>query len=265
VLRPATPVTVPARTPVAEPTVERSVVIDGAAAAHVSPTETGGDRGSRSRWPLILVAITGILFASGLAAAVLFIVGGGDDEKSEAARTSTRRSTTTSIRRPTTTTTRRTPRTAAALDLETVVLQLDPMLSTSEASRAKLNQTIIGPFTGCTLDAASAVAGIDTVIAERQALQRSIRALTTRTTDPTASDLLEQLSTALDYSIQSNQRYRAWFQANIGAACNTLGAAEKADGDLLGQQATNTKITFVAAYNPVARSYGLVPRDASKI
>jgi hypothetical protein len=230
------------------------------------PHDANPARPSR-RWVPAVAGIAGFIAIALIAFAVVLITQGGDDKKAPESATVVTHRPSSSTRRTTPTTEPDVSTTVATSDLRGVVTQLDTMLDTSEATRTRLNQTIIQPFQSCTVSAADAVTQIGEVINDRKTLQATVDRLESSTTDATARSLLTQLSQALGYSISSNQLYESWFQANVGAgACSTaLGADSRSQGDALGTQASSAKAAFVAAYNPVAASFGLRARDATKI
>jgi hypothetical protein len=201
-----------------------------------------------------------------LIAFAVVLVTQGDDTKTASGASPVTHGSAPSTPATTPTTEPDTRTTGATADLRQVATQIDTMLDTSEASRTRLNESIIQPFLSCSLSANDAVTQIGQVISDRQTLQASVQQLQASTTDQTAISLLSQLSQALGYSISSNQLYRTWFQANVGQSCSTtLGTDSRSQGDALGTQASSAKAAFVAAYNPVAARFGLRARSADRI
>jgi hypothetical protein len=204
----------------------------------------------------------GVLVALGLVVALIagvvtyFIVKPGDDSSSSASTTNTTTSTKPNNHDDFT---KKTTTTSTTLGLgaeQGDLTQIESLLNDSGTGRRNLNDSILSPFTGCTLSGSAAASQMDAVIANRQRILSSATQLAA-SSNPEVRNLGDLLRQAMQYSLDSNYQYRTWMSDNPGSSCPRTATAAKAAGDAASSRATNAKIAFVNAYNPVAQRIGM--------
>jgi hypothetical protein len=191
-----------------------------------APTEVAPTR-PRRRW-LIPALIVATVSAAGLAAAlVLTGVGGGGHSGTK---------------------------TNAAL--RTFAMQVGDLLETSANGRAEITAAL-REATSCRITPSAAVDRLKSVAENRQSLLQQVVALNPPTA--TAQQIAVLFQRALNHSHEANRHYQDWLHAGTSTdgSCtlprnDDYDAARRQDG-----LATRAKRQLLAAYNPVARSFGL--------
>lgn len=130
------------------------------------------------------------------------------------------------------------------------------LLAQSAEGRREISAALTAA-TGCRISAQQAVDRLASIAENRQSLLQQVAALDAPT--PQAERIASLLQQALARSRESNRHYRDWVRSmdTAGGGCrlpaNEANAAARRQ-DVL---ATSAKRRFVAAYNPLARKFGL--------
>ena len=112
----------------------------------------------------------------------------------------------------------------------------------------------------CGLGGAAAAAQTGAIIDQRKKMVTELDALA-NTSDASAKQLVTQLRTAIDLSLQSDYPYQSWMSANASTdatnPCARVHDANWQAAQSIAPRAGDAKKAFVAAYNPVAARLGL--------
>jgi hypothetical protein len=131
---------------------------------------------------------------------------------------------------------------------------IESLLQQSSAARQQVTTTT-NAVDGCTTSGSDGASQMNTPISTRQAIIHQLSTVP-RTGLPTM--LVPDLISAEQYSLQSDQSYRAWMSSIPPLTCGS--EAHNADydnGQTSSEQATTAKTQFVVEFNPLAAQYGL--------
>jgi hypothetical protein len=208
---------------------------------------------SRSPWIWVVVVIAVLLVGAGAAIAAVKLTAkhtGGTGVGAQPPGASTTRPAATSG--------------AATADGKAQAQAIDQLLNASSASRQKLGPALTA-VDGCG-DLNGAVTTLQQVTTERDGQVKQGQGLAVDQLNGGAQ-LKSALVQALTFSLQADQKFTAWAQAVAAAGCSghaphedNYAAAQAASGS-----ATTNKQQFVALWNPVAATYGLVSRSESTV
>jgi len=141
--------------------------------------------------------------------------------------------------------------------MRTFATQVGNLLETSANGRSEITDALRAA-TSCSITPAVAVDRLKSVADNRESLLRELLALTPPDS-PTAQRIYSLFQRALLDSREANRHYQAWLRAGTSTdgSCTyprdgDYTAARQEDG-----LATTAKRQLLAAYNPVARTFGL--------
>jgi hypothetical protein len=139
------------------------------------------------------------------------------------------------------------------------------LLMISQESRSRWNSSVLVSNVGQCINIASDVRQIQQIANQRSSELSQVGALRTNRI-PNGATLKSQLMSALQISLRIDNDYLRWAQEqqNSGCTAGTDSTYYKQAAALNGQ-ATSDKQIFVAAWNPIARQYGLTQFQAGDI
>lgn len=136
---------------------------------------------------------------------------------------------------------------------------LDALITTSKATRGKLGDAL-NNVDQCQ-NLTGAAAQLVQVAAERNAEINQLKALAVDAL-PGGASMRDVLVEALTYSMEADQGYADWARALSGGGCVAPAGHDRnwQTADVASQKATEAKLQFLSAWNPVAGSNGLPTR-----
>lgn len=140
-------------------------------------------------------------------------------------------------------------------ELVSTVQALDAQLNNSATGRKLLNDQVLTPFRNCQLAEPDADNTIDMVIANRSAVIDALDALTP--SNPTAVNLVSLLRRAMQFSLSSDNAWKAWIESQSYTDCPVSNSDDATAKYVSDKQATPAKQAFLNAYNPIAAQVGL--------
>jgi tRNA A-37 threonylcarbamoyl transferase component Bud32 len=139
------------------------------------------------------------------------------------------------------------------------------LLMISQQSRSRWNSSVLVSNVRQCINIASDVRQIQQIANQRSSELSRVSALRTNRI-PNGATLQSQLMTALKISLRIDNDYLRWAQEQQNSGC-TVGTDSTyyQQAAALNGQATSDKQIFVAAWNPIARQYGLTQFQAGDI
>jgi hypothetical protein len=151
---------------------------------------------------------------------------------------------------------------AAPADPRNEAEAVNALLNASSASRTQLGPALNSVETCGDLDAASST--LQQIVAQRQDQVNQGKGLAVDQLD-NGSQLQDALVQALTYSLDADRHFAAWLANTKTTGCTGHAAhdGEWAAAQSASASATNSKVSFVSFWNPLASRYGLPTRTDS--